>query len=178
MARSQPVLLSVGEKYPFKIPQTEGAISDFLRPGGNRLLIAIPGISNEESKVLRKHEMRGGLLVKNRAILFVWQFRKKDEPIITLDSPFNARLIPDIQFHDVENTETRLLIEVHIIDSKTGIVCGLRSITMPPKMTIDFLSAVQDQIVGIDSNETQHQNWMKRQPHELAQKTQMWLMGK
>jgi len=178
MSTPEPILLSVGEEYPFKIPESEGAVSDFLRSGGNRLIIVMPGISNEESKILRKYEMRGGLLVKNGAILFVWQFRKNGKPVVTLDSPFDARIIPDIQFYDIEDSKTRLVIDVHIVDSISKMVCGLRAVTMPPGMTLEFLSAVQDQIGDSSNGEKQYQSWMTSEPPNLAKQTKMWIMGK
>jgi len=170
--------LAINQRYPFELPPGEGAISDFLRPSVNRLLVSIAGISDSEARALQKGEMRGGLLVGNGAILFVWQFWKKKKTLITLDSPFDARLISDIQLYDVNSVETRLTIDVHIVDSATKIIRGLRLITMPPGMTLEFLSAVQDQIGVGRAGDEQYKEWMAMQPHELAKQTQMWLMGK
>ena len=170
--------LAVNELYPSKLPVGEGAVSDFLRPASNRLLITMKDISNAEAKVLKKGEMRGGLLAKNGAILFLWQFREKGKPVFTFDSPFDARVIHDIQLYNIENKETRLAIDIHIVDSESKMVRGLRSITMPPGFTIEFLSAVQDQITNHNSGEQQYQQWMASQPYELAHQTNMWLLGK
>jgi len=174
----QYVSMSVNELYPFELPLEEGAVSDFLRSSSNRLLVVMPDISAYEAKVLRKGEMRGGFLAKNGAMLFLWQFMDKGKRLITLDSPFDSRVIPDINLHNVETTETRLVIEVHIVDSVSKIIRGLRSITMPPGMTLEFFSAVQDQIANTCSGEKQHQKWMMSQPHDLTKRTQMWLLGK
>ena len=173
----QLVLLEVGRPYPDNLSVSEGAISDFLRPSVNRLIIAMPNISAIEEKGLRKGVMRGGMLAKNGAILFVWQFYEKGKLTLSLDSPFDARVIHDIQFYDITTSETRLAIEVHIVDSATKIIKGLRFLTMPPGMTIEFLSAVQDQLANPNSGDDQWQKWMAQQPFELAKRTQMWLMG-
>lgn len=170
--------LAVGQPYPVTLPAGEGAFADFLRPAGNRLLIVISNISKPEAKALRKGEMRCGLLANNGALLFIWQFMEKGKPVFTLDSPFDAHVIPDIQLHDVDNNETRLSIDVHIVDAASSLVKGLRIITLPPGLTIEFLSSVQDQLAGSSSGEQQQQHWMAYPPHELARKTQMWLLGK
>lgn len=169
--------LVVNQQYPFKLPFGEGAVADFLRPSSNRLLILMSNISSVECKILRSGEIRCGFLSKNGAILFLWQFIEKGKPVITLDSPFDARLIPDIQLYDVDDKITRLVVDVHIVDSATKIVRGLRSITMPPGLTLDFLSAVQDQISSNISGKEQLQEWMLCQPFELAKKMQMLPLG-
>lgn len=172
-------ILSLNEPYPFKLPSSEGAISDFLRQGSNRLLITMFDISKEEEKILRKGEMRCGFLKKGGAILFLWQFKdKKGKPFLTLDSPFDARLINDIELYDIDNKEVRVSVDVHIVDISTNLVRGLRSITMPPGLTLEFLSAVQDQIVCLNNGDDQIQKWMSVEPHVLCKQTTMWLMGK
>lgn len=178
MSDQNLVELAVNQPYPMGLPLGEGAISDFLRPASNRLLIVMPDITESEARVLRNGEMRGGMLSKNGAILFLWQFGKKGKPIITLDSPFDIRSIQDIQLYNIDNKETRLVIDVHIVDSKSKMVRGLRSLTMPPGFSIDFLCAVQDQISSINFGETQHHKWMALQPCALTKQTQMWLLGR
>lgn len=169
--------IAVNQPYPFILPSEEGAVADFLRPSSNRLLITMPNISNYEAKALRKGEMRGGFFAESGAILFIWQFCDKGKPVITLDSPFDARVVPDIRLHDINSKESRLNIDVHIVDLASKIVRGLRSITMPPDLTVQFLSAVQDQLCDNNSGEQQYQRWMACQPHELVGKTKMWVLG-
>lgn len=172
-------VVSLNQQYPFQLPSAEGAISDFLRPGSNRLLIAIHSISKEEKNILQKGELRCGMMCKNGAVLLLWQFRdKRGVPVFTLDSPFDARLIKDIQLYDVNNSETRINIEVHVVDLSTQLVCGLRSITMPPGLTVAFLSAVQDQLTDLATGNEQLQKWMRLEPQKLTKQVHMWLMGK
>jgi hypothetical protein len=171
--------VAVNQLYPFQLPLAEGAIADFLREGSNRLLIAINDISKDEEKALRKGELRCGILVKNGAILLLWQFRDKSgKPVFTLDSPYDARSINDIQLYDIQNSETRINIDVHIVDLSSKLVRGLRSITMPPSLTLEFLSAVQDQIASLEAGNAQLDRWMCMEPHALTKQTHMWLMGK
>lgn len=172
-------IIATNKPYPFQLPATEGAISDFLRPNSNRLLLALNGINKDEEKHLRKGTLRCGLLAKNGAILFLWQFTdKQNKPIFTFDSQFDARLIKDIQLYDVKNSETRIAIDIHIVDLSTQLVRGLRSITMPPGLTVKFLSDVQDQLSTQQSGNEQIQQWTSFAPQELSETTQMWLLGK
>lgn len=169
--------LAVNEQYPLSVP-VESARAEFLRDSGNILLIALAGISDYEANALRRGPMRCGLLAKNGAILFLWQFRDESGKLVfTLDSQFDARIIPDIALHNIENSGQRLMIDVHIVDIDTGLLRGLRDITMPPGLTVKFLSAVQDQLTTHETGKEQIQRWMGEEPYTLAEQTKMWLMG-
>lgn len=170
--------LTVGKQYPNSLSGLEGAISDFLRPHANQLIVALPNMDSVEEKALKKGELRCGVLFKNNAINFIWQFSLKNKPVLTLDSPFSARATPDINLHNVENSETRLAIELHAVDSATNQLKALRVMTMPPGLTIEFMSAVQDQLSNPQSDEAQHAKWQMKQPVELVKQVkQMWRMG-
>ena len=118
-------------------------------------------------------------MFKNSAILFIWQFVDPDTnaPVLTLDSPFDARFIEDIRLDDITGAEDRLLVEGHIVDTSTNIIKGLRAVTMPPDMTVAFLSAVQEQLSSHQSGTEQIQAWMAYQPVDLIKQTKMWVMG-
>jgi len=49
---------------------------------------------------------------------------------------------------------------------------------MPPGMTLEFLSAVQNQLSISASGDQQQQIWMAKRPDELSKLTHMWLLGK
>lgn len=174
---NQLVTLSVNKPYPYDLNVSEGAISNFLVKNENRLIIAMPNISKEEAWAFKKGAMRCGMLAKNGAILFIWQFFDKKVPVATLDSPFDARLINNIDLHNIENEYQRLSISVDIVDTATNLVRGLRLITMPPNLTVTFLSAVQDQLASAESGDSQYQIWMTFRPDDLAKQTKMWDMG-
>lgn len=171
-------IISLNEEYHRELPPAEGAISEFLRPEGNRLVVAVYNITKNEAWVLKKGKVRCGVLAKNGAIAILWQFfDKKGQAIFTFDCPFDARLIDDIQFHNVENAEARLRIDIHIVDLTTKIVRGLRSITMPPALTLEFLSEVQNQLADHRSGEGQYQEWLNTDIQNLPKNTNMWLLG-
>lgn len=140
-------VLSVGKKYPLKIPAPEGAFAELLHSSGNILIIAMADITEYEEKVLRLGSIRFGFVTKGSAIMLLWQFYDdKGLLAFSFDSPFDALLVDDIALHSIDNSEQRLTIEIHIVDSATKKIRGLRSITLAPESTVEFLSAVQDQI--------------------------------
>lgn len=169
--------IAVGEDYPYRIPGHNGALSEFLR-ASNTLIITFPGIDKRKASALKKGNLFCGVLAMNGAILFLWQFHdKKGRPVLTLDSPFESRVIQDINLHDIENSRQRLLIQVHIVDSTTNKVKGLRALTMPPELTIEFLTKVQEQLSSIDNGEAQMQSWMRKQPNHLISQVKRYQMG-
>jgi hypothetical protein len=69
-----------------------------------------------------------------------------------------------------------LAIEIHAIDEKK-ILRALRVVTMPPAMTLKFLSAVQDQLAAIDKPGVMTR-WMQQEPSDLIRQTENWVLGK
>jgi len=170
-------IYSLGSQYPHKIPDCNGAIAEFLKDD-NTLLIALPGISGDEAKVFRTGVIKCSLLVNNGAIILVWQFcNQENQPFFTFDCPFDARLIKDINLPNIENKEHRALIHIHAVDSDTNAIVALRSLTMPPDLTLLFLSAVQDQLASSQSGNDQMKEWLQSSPHELFAMQKSYLMG-
>ncbi|WP_375750002.1 hypothetical protein [Vibrio sp. HN007] len=169
----------VGLPYSGQLPNLTaegGAVSEFLRPS-NTLLIVMPDISDYESKTLSRGDMRCGLLAENGAILLLWQFKDRRLKVTTLDSPFDARLIPDLEMDFLDTPNANLVIEVHIVDSRTKRLRGFRKITMPTGLTKEFYSAVKEQVANPLNGNKQMQIWMQEPPHKLVRKTRMWKMG-
>jgi hypothetical protein len=114
------------------------------------------------------------------AILLTWQFyNQKGRPTFTFDSPFDARIIPDINLHHVTTNESRLVINVVVVvvDSATNIIKALLTMTMPPDLTLAFLSSVQDQLVTKNNGEEQMNIWLQQTPEELFEQSKQYTMG-
>lgn len=148
---SDHIKLSVGQPYPLKLTQhQDGAATQFLLKGGNVLQILITNPNSDEIWSLKKGTIKAGFLYKNGSLLWLFQFSdKKGRPILDFDCPFDVRIIPrdDLALHSIENENQRLAIEIHAVDERR-IVRALRLVTLSPKMTIDFLSAVQEQMAS------------------------------
>jgi hypothetical protein len=49
-------------------------------------------------------------------------------------------------------------------------------VTMPPAMTLKFLSAVQDQLAAINKPGVMA-GWLQQEPHDLIKQTENWILG-
>ena len=140
--------IEIGGRYPLQLHGNEGASAQLLIKDGGFIQIALPGMTNAEEKALRYGTMRAGVFVQQPFIALILKFqRKRTDPVI-LECPFDSRPIPDHarEFPNINNSHERLAVDLHIIDSETMIVRGLRFVTLAPGTTRDFLSAVQDQL--------------------------------
>ncbi|MFC0712249.1 hypothetical protein, partial [Azorhizophilus paspali] len=93
----------------------------------------------------------------------LFDFRAAGQKPIELDCPFDARLIPrdELSLPDITTGDQRLMVEVHVVDSATNTVRGLRGITLPPSITVAFLSAVQDQLAAAESPQARYQSYLR-----------------
>lgn len=137
-------LLQRGKPYPSQIPLKQRATAEFLKTGGSTLLITMPGILDAEEKEIRKNPVKAGIIVDGPLILWVFKFGKQT----IFDAPFDARKYKreELVLHDIENADQRLGINLTLVDSHTRIVKGLRHFTLSPGITLDFFSAVQQQL--------------------------------
>lgn len=172
-------LLSVGAPYPLPLSGPEGAAAHFLGKGGSLLQVVMPNLLESEIKALRKGNMTMGLIVDQPLLLFIVSFQYKGDSPLIMECPFDARLIPrdSLDLHDVTTQVQRLMIQVHIVDSATGVLKGLRGITLAPGLTRDFMSAVQDQLANSGSVEPLLARYMQLTPDALAKKANMLPCG-
>jgi len=77
---------------------------------------------------------------------------------------------------NLKNPHQRLAIEIRCIDEKK-ILRALRLVTMPPAMTLKFLSAAQDQLAAINKPGVMA-GWLQQQPEDLLNQTENWVLGK
>ena len=173
-------LLERGKPYPLPINHGEGAAAQFLMQSGNILQIVLPGMDSKEQNALRSGMIKAGFLYEGGSMLFLFQFygAGAGKPLITFDAPFDIRLLSSDRrkLHNIENPEQRLAIEIHAVDEKK-ILRALRVVTMPPAMTLKFLSAVQDQLSAINKPGVMA-GWLQQQPEDLLNQTENWVLGK
>jgi hypothetical protein len=114
--------------------------------------------------------LKAGVLSGRGACLLLFQFYGRyTRHILTFDCPFDIRLLPEEArvLPNIETAESRFVFEVHAIDERC-ILRGLRLATLPPDMTLEFFSAIQDQLSSHASGEVQLQEWMRFEPVELV----------
>ena len=173
------ITLVVGKPYPLKRNQTEGATANFLLKGGSYLQITLNGMDKTDSQVLWRGDIKAGFIYEDGALLFLFQFFGKDKkPYFTFDAPFDMRIIPADKrdLHSISNAEQRIAFEIHVID-ENNICRGLRLITMPPDMTISFLSAVQEQLATLSKGDASYKKWLQQEPRDLIKKAKIWTLG-
>lgn len=174
------IAFSRGKPYPLQYPQQDSAVADFLRTGGNRLLIMLSGMNSREEYSFRSGMIKAGFMYQNGALLWLFRFYdNKGLPLFTFDAPFDVRVIPadERQLHNIENTEQRLLIDLHAVD-ENGILRAIRAVTLSPGMTVAFLMAVQEQLSTADNGQRQMQKWLLSQPDELTKLVTMEVIGR
>ena len=154
----KPVVLSRGKPYPHAVAAREGAAAEFLRTDGHVLQIGLPNLQPSEIKVIRKATVKAGFVNEGPLILWVFEFGD-----IIFDCPFDARLIPRslLSLPTIENDRQRLLIEVHLVDTATNILRGLRHVTLSPSLTRSFLAAVQEQIARSEPTDGALARWQR-----------------
>lgn len=141
------VLLARGEKYPLAIQSNDGATANFLMPEGNTLKIRLHLMTSQEEWSIRNGMIKAALLKSGDFILLLFVFYdQKGRCLLDFECPFDGRLIPSDtrQMFNIENDQQRLAIDIHAVDEQM-ILRVIRFVTMPPKMTVEFLSAVMDQ---------------------------------
>lgn len=173
------IKLSRGEKYPLPIATQQGASAQFLMKSGSVLQIVLPDMTAKEQAALRYGMIIGGFLAESGNILWLFQFIDQDGlPLFTMDCPYDARLLgkDKLFMPDITNDRQRLAIEVHAIDEKP-ILRALRVVTLSPKMTVSFLSAVQDQLSAVQ-NEEPMSRWMHYSTEKLLKIADTEVLGK
>lgn len=141
------IKIARGESYPIHLGNMEGAKADFLTTAGHKLLIGMPGIQRSEAQAIRKGRMKAGFIKDGPLILWVFEFPGN----LIFECPFDTRIIPQDrrELLNVKNHDQRMFIDIHLVDSASNLVRGLRGITLPPNLSLDFLSAAQDQLADV-----------------------------
>lgn len=142
MTMSDFVTLARGERYP--LPYTEGIVFESMAGSGHMLKIMMPDLDQKEIKEYRRGTMRAGVLYEDGIIMFVFKFG--GQPWI--EAPFNVRLIPAerLDITKQESVVERILLDIHLVDTATGILKGLRGTTLSPALTKEFIRLVHKQL--------------------------------
>jgi len=178
------IVISIGDTYPLPLPFINDgeacAAAQFLLKDGNALQIILSGMSAREEAALQSGTIRAGLLYKNGAMLFLFEFYDEHNiPILIFEAPFDARLLPteSLNLNDIDDVEQRLGIMIHCIDEKK-IVRALRFISMPPTMTLKFLDFVKDQLTEVRPGTNEMSEWQSLSLDNLIKTTDTWILGK
>jgi len=174
---NEGVLVSVGAKHPFFKYKQDSATTEFLNGSENILLIQMSNPRDFEIQTMKSGDIRLGFLYKDGAMLFVAKLYGEDAKNTVFDAPFDARTIKnlDMDNYRLDTKESRLLINVHVIDHNSNVI-ALRAVTMPPKLTKEFLAATRKQLDCVENPGVMN-GWMRQSTTKLASQCTMHRLG-
>lgn len=173
--------LSLGELYPFPLRQTEDEEVQFLIKPWNMLQIVLPSMDSQAEQALRTGMVKGGLLYRNGAMLWLFQFYSDSDggkPLLSFYAPFDIRqLPPDQRYLEGDFREQRQrLVEVYGIDSN-AILRAVREISLPQELMLEFMDAVHDQLAENNTGQQQIHQWLALDMSALMVQCKMWVLG-
>ena len=112
--------------------------------GHDFLQVCMPDISRSEAIQIRKGKLKAGLIHDGPLILWLFQFGGD----LMFECAFDARLIAPGRRNlpHVTNERQRFCFDIHLVDTATNAIRGLRTITLSTALTLKFFAAVQDQL--------------------------------
>lgn len=164
--------------YPIEVPSEAGVLADFFGQRNNRLLVINEDMTPEQRKMFSTQDLQVGMLVKGAAILLLWQFiDKQGTPLFTLGFPFDAREVADLDIEEVDDLESDILVDMHIVEASTKRLKCIRKIVMPPAFSLAFRTAVNEQLDSVEGGEEGFDNWCQFGADKLAESTKMWVVS-
>ncbi|HCJ74675.1 MAG TPA: hypothetical protein DHW67_25595 [Agrobacterium sp.] len=167
--------LTRGGQYPYRVSSREGASAQFLMYGHDFLQVCMPNITKTEEALIIKGRLKAGLIQDGPLILLLFQFGDK----LIFECPFDARLIaPDRRnLPNLTNDRQRFFFEIHLVDTATNKIRGLRAITLPTGLTSKFLAAVQEQLVDWCGQDVLIRKYQQMPLPSLAQLANLEICG-
>ena len=137
------IMLSRNAPYPFPFHMTDGATANFLTTSGQTLLLTMANAARSEIMSVRNDPVKAGLIQVGPLLLWVFVIGS-----LIFEAPFDVRRIsPEIRdLPNIENDRQRLGVEIHLVDTATAILKGIRYVTLPASLTRRFLAAALDQL--------------------------------
>jgi len=170
--------LCIGQVYPVAIGNIKSVLHNFVTDG-NTVIFSVPNMDEVEKQAMVHGDIEVGLIVKENAIRLLWRCMSGKKTVLVFDELFNARQTQGLLLNDIETDKERLQVILHIVDGATNILEGARALTMPPAITINFLSAVQDQLAIEETAQEKsiQAKWHQQSSFDLIKSTNMYRMG-
>jgi hypothetical protein len=141
-----------------------------------RLRIHKSKISGFEKLAFKRSKVRAGVIYENGALVLLFQFSIFNLNYLTVCAPFDVRDSGDDRqtCAHYNNAQGHLLYLIDVADN-----CGwedTRAASLPPALTLKFLSAAQKQLDDQNNGVVQLQIWRNFTPSDLASTTKMWAL--
>jgi hypothetical protein len=139
--------LEVGKPYNPAVPHQpcpEGGEYNY-RGGVHELLLRFAKLTAQEIEDVRRGDSEFALAQAEGILFFLYRF---GQAIRWSDAPYTWHLVPQEHRTDPEppaTPNTRAVLHVILLDATTGIVAGLRLVTLSPDLTRALFEAIQAQ---------------------------------
>lgn len=163
----------VGQDYSLLV--AHGVTANFLTTSGSVLHIGMPGINSSELFAFKNVTIKCGLIVDQPFLSFLFDVKE----VGLFDCPFDARLYKseELAIPELINDQSRLLIELRVVDTTTHILKALRAVTMPPELTRAFVDAAKEQLTYRTSAAEKLEYHCQFSIQTLIEKTKMYTLG-
>lgn len=135
--------LAVGQPYPTWTPGHAHQYFEWSEKGCD-LLVAIDGLHKDEIAGFRNNPIKMSLSYL-RGIAFI-NFEVRD--CVTLELPFTSAIIPPERMPPLDEfagKNARLAMVAILIEARTGVVRGIRRVTVSPAYTQRLIAILQEQ---------------------------------
>lgn len=146
---------------PYQGDILNGASIEFFGRKGSKLRVGIPNVTSKQLADYKGMPLFS-MIVEKGELLSLWKFPNQNwlrAPFDVLSAKESGNLeIPYI------GEKCRIVIELHVVDTKTGILEGIRAFTLTPEQTITVLSSVNHVLNEPENGSSQPSEPKKKRP--------------
>jgi hypothetical protein len=135
----------VGKPYnPGMMSWPEAAQYNYRQGGHELVLFYLPPIDDDEVMAVTKQEARFGVDVEGDVIFFLYRFTGDED---WSDCPYSIHLVPPDQrtVPPILGNDELVLLSVILVDAESGIVRGLRAVTLSRTVSRALVTAIRAQ---------------------------------
>lgn len=170
--QSQPfVVYQVSDFYPHAGVPADAVIAQLFDKLGSTLLVSYSNLQIEEVMAVRTGQIEVSMITENNCILLFWKVKREGETVMTFATPFDIRHYVQTEYEipTLHSDKTRILLSIHLIESRTYLMAGIRNITLSPEFSRMIVDAVNAQLKsGQAPNNSVYDRWESMPMDELS----------
>jgi hypothetical protein len=141
-------VLHVGERYPLGAPPYPELVEFNYSTAGYVLQMFFKAPRPFEIRAIRNEPVEFAVATVGRAIFLLYRFGTGSKGVPWSDSAFSYHLVP-VERRAIPDEraskEERALMRIDLVDAETGILRGLRVVSLSPKVTKALEDAIRNQ---------------------------------
>jgi hypothetical protein len=171
-------VFALGEPYPASAPYKDGASARFLRRNEVNILGIVTRLGPTEEHILKFGCVEFGLVYENGALLLLLRFFSRLYRSLELcfSTPFDVRAIPRRDLELPRLVDEGVSVTIHIVNSKDRTLKVIRTMRLGIGQSLDFFSAIQDQLCEMRGGEDVLAGWLCRDTTSLIAEADMNVM--